>query len=189
MSLFSKVGKLLKPLAPMISALPIPGAAAIGAVVNAGMQARAMSQSLMGSAPVPAPVPPGGGMVQTAGALGPALQAGSRWLISATGVVRTLAGKILGVMRGTKLFRNRKVAQLAKQVGLGGAATVLGIAVVDVAEMITQHHVDQGTRKRRGISYRDVAITRRTIGKIASVQANLSKAGICRPRRYAKRST
>lgn len=177
MSLWTKVRDVVRSAAPLIGAAYGPAGAMIGGLIAPQPKLETMPSGLMLPAPSPGP-----GMVETAGTVRPALQAAAaagRWLISKTGVVTTFGGKILGVMRGTRLFRNRQVVQLVKQIGIQGAATALGITAVEVAQMVAEHQM-QGNRKRRGISYRDVATTRRTIGKIRSIQRGLSESGICR---------
>jgi hypothetical protein len=126
-----------------------------------------------------------GGMIQTAGVIPPAMRAigaMGRYITSARGIVSTFAGKIVGVMRGTKLFRVQAVADLAKRVGIDAAAAALGVTAVEVAQMIAAHLMQSAARRKRGrgISARDVRCTRRTIHKIRSIEHSLQ--GVCRPR-------
>jgi hypothetical protein len=98
---------------------------------------------------------------------------GRLW-ISARGIARTAAGKIAGVMKGTQLLRNKQVISLTKQIGIVAAAAALGITANDVAEMIL---AETGKRRRvRGISGRDIKCTRRTLGKLRSVQRLIGAA-------------
>jgi len=135
-------------------------------------------------------VGPGGTQPTAAAAVPPLLRGAAglaRYLTSARGIVSTMSGRLLGVMRGTQLFRNKQIAKLAKEVGVQGAATALGITAVEVAQLIAADIVQKGRRRRgRGISARDIRCARRTIQKIN----NFSKLIHCAPgRRAASRRT
>lgn len=127
-----------------------------------------------------------GGMLPTAAAVPPLLRgaaAAGRYLTNARGIVSTLTGRILGVMRGTQLFKNRQVAKLAREVGIQGAATALGISAVEVAQLIAADIVQKTrTRRGRGISARDIRTARRTIVRMN----NFSKLIHCAPRRSSR---
>lgn len=163
-----------------------PAGAAIGTrlgqgLIGGGGQAPSVSAPGMPRAAMPG----SGGMMQTAGVIPPAmraLSAAGRYLISARGIASTLTGRIIGVFKGSRLFRVRQVADLAKRVGIDAAAAALGVTAVEVAQMIAAHLTQSaGKRSRgRGISARDVRTTRRTITKIRSIEHSLS--GVCRPR-------
>jgi histone H3/H4 len=139
--------------------------------------------------PGPSSMPGAGdsGMTQTAGTL-PSLVRGAaaagRWLISARGIASTASGRLLGVMRGTTLFRTRQISRLAKEVGIQSAATALGITAVEVAQLIASDIVQRTRHRRgRGISARDIRSARRTITKMN----NFAKLIHCAPRAPARR--
>lgn len=164
------------------AAAPIVGASIggpIGGVFGKALGAAIQPTSFIGGPPPAMPGSGGdGGMVPTAagGVVTRGAIAIGRWLIGARGIARNATGKIVGVMRGTSLFRNKRVIALAKQIGIEGAAVALGITVAEVAEMFV---AETGKRRRaRGISGRDIRCTRRTLGKIRSVQRMI---GLARP--------
>ena len=133
-----------------------------------------------------------GGMMGTAGVIpyaGRAIAAAGRYLVSARGVVSTIAGRIIGVMRGTSIMRNPAVAKFAQSVGIQAAATALGITAVEIAQMVMESHASSSRRSRRGrgITGRDVKVTRRTIHKIRGIEHALTQSGICRPRARARK--
>jgi len=185
MSLWTNITGAVRSLAPLIGG-------AIAGPVGAGVGALFVPQPKTASL-MPMPLPggmPGTGMMQTAGvpklpsvpSMGQMFSQGLRWLIGPRGIARSAAGKIVGVMRGTTLFRNKKAIALAKQIGIDAAAVALGITVADVAEMFV---AEAGKRRRvRGISGRDIKCTRRTLGKLRSVQRLIGAAA---PRRSAPR--
>jgi hypothetical protein len=174
--------------APFVgAAIGGPAGFAVGTAIGSAIGPKPQAQQLIGGPP---PVGPGagvgGGMVKTGtSAAGKIIQGGmsmlGRWLIGARGIARNATGKIVGVMRGEQLFRNKRVIALAKQIGMAGAATALGITLAEVAEMFV---AESGKRRRtRGISGRDIKCTRRTLGKIRSVQRMI---GVARPASRAR---
>jgi hypothetical protein len=102
-----------------------------------------------------------------------------RYYTGAKGIVYTATGKIIGIMRGQSLFRNRKIKALARQVGIETAAVALGITAVELAQMLASDIASTPTRRSRGISGADIRRTRRTLGKFNSMQRLISQA--CRP--------
>lgn len=181
----SRWSGILRAVAP-IAALAIPGA---GPFVAAGLKIATAprvpaQQPSFGAGSLSLPIAPGG-IIRPAAAAGVVprmMGAMGGWLIGARGIVTSAAGKILGVMRGGRLFRNKKVFALAKSVGIDTAAVILGVTTVEVAQMIFAHQETLGRRRARGISGRDVKITRRTIGRIRGIEKSLSESGICAPR-------
>ena len=100
-------------------------------------------------------------------------------------IVATTTGRIRGIMTSAgKLVSARKAALMARRFGLDVAAAVLGVTAVDLARIALQ----QTTVKRnRGISYRDLKITRRTNQRLAAFshyvcgrQKRPSRKPICR---------
>jgi hypothetical protein len=203
MSLLSKVGKAVGRAATSYGKALVTSYA--GAV--AGPVGQNFAQSLLGGGGSSAPGAPGdysmagsqgmpgsgsdyggGGMVQTGAGttVVKGLQMMKNWLISARGIVSTPAGKLLGVMKGTKLFNSKSIADLAKRVGIDAAAAALGLTAVEVAQLIASHITTSSSRRKRGrgISARDVRVTRRTLHKVRSIEHAIS--GACRPRARAR---
>lgn len=184
MSLFSSLRNVAK--AVVATAAPIVGTAYGGPV--GGALGGIVSQGLIGAGP---PTPPGGGAGTSAavsGAPGSASDWGmmtvgassswgspaSKWLISAKGIVTTIAGRILGVMQGAKLLRLPAIVSLVRSVGPQAAALGLGLAVAEVANLVAAHFTQHHRRRRgRGISSRDIRCTRRTLHKIRSIEHSL----------------
>jgi hypothetical protein len=178
MSLWTKVrGAVVGIAAPIVGGfIGGPAGAAIGAKLGASY-ASTQTASLMGGGPVVGPG--GGGAGVSGGGMVPVGATGTwmgRYIVGARGIVRNIAGKIIGVMRGTSLFRNARVVGLVKTLGIPGAAVALGILVSEVSEMFVQHAARPG-RRARGISGRDIKCTRRTLGKIRSVQRLIGLPG------------
>jgi len=182
MSMISKAFKAVRGIAIPAIATAI-GGPGLGALAAKGVGFyESNRQSLMGGG---APAMPGGGMMETAGvpkvpSTGGFMQPMLRWLIGPRGIARNAMGKMMGVMRGVTLFRNKRIVALARQIGIEAAAVALGITIVEVSEAFI---TETGKRRRaRGISGRDIRVTRRTINKIRGVERDLAASGICRPR-------
>jgi len=113
---------------------------------------------------------------------GGARAAGAGALITggaAGNLVLSSTGRILSVITasGARIGRKRAVS-IAKFLGLNAAAAALGIGVVELAQMT----VDETgrPRRRRGITARDFATTRRTMTKIKTMHAMLPTRGTSR---------
>lgn len=202
MGLGSTLKRALGVAAPILSVLPTPIAPLARAVTATGILNRPQpAQSpliapqfadLMGMAGsiMPAglmsgaPVGPGG-VTPTANPVVSGVIKGAqvfgRWLVGARGLAYSAAGRLVGVMRGTTLFSNKKVLRMARLIGIEATAVALGITAADVASMIVAESA-KPARRARGISGRDVRITRRTIGKIRGIEKGLRESGICRRR-------
>jgi hypothetical protein len=93
---------------------------------------------------------------------------------AALGAVRSAAGRITGfVLASGRRISVRRVAQLAKQVGLQTVATGLALSVTDVAEAVVQ---DTGKRRPRGITAASLRTTKRTIGQLERAHAQIARA-------------
>jgi len=178
MSFWTKLrDSVVKPVAAAVLA-PATGGLSVAVLQadrqrQAVQQAAAMQNSLMQPTydfPTVSPGSGDGGMQPTAARVPQVLGMGRRLLTSARGIVSTMTGKIIGVMRGTQLFRSRQVARLAREVGIPAAATALGITAVEVAQIIASDIVSKTRRRARGISARDIRSARRTISKMNSFQ-------------------
>lgn len=92
------------------------------------------------------------------------------------GIIRGASGKILRVVLGNgRIISRKKAVLLAKQIGLGAAATFLGISAVELAEMVLDETTTR--RRRRGITARDLANAKRVNCKVA----NMAKTLGCKP--------
>lgn len=119
------------------------------------------------------------GLIPRAGALiGGAARAG-------VGLMRTAAGKVRGVFLGSGRFiSSKKGAALAKRVGIDAAAAALGISAVEMAEMVLASQ--EGRRRGRGLSARDMRIAKRTIRTIDRLHDEIVRA--CRGTMPARRA-
>jgi hypothetical protein len=107
------------------------------------------------------------------------------WVVGARGVVRNALGRIIGVMQGSKLLRTPTIMRIVRQMGMIGAIAALGILAAEMAEIVIGE-TSKRRRRVRGITGRDIRCTRRTLGKIRSVQRMI---GIPATRRTSSRST
>lgn len=104
------------------------------------------------------------------------------------GVLRSVGGRILGVMlpSGVKVSRKSVVA-LAKTMGVQGAATALGIGAVELAEMVMEEEMRKGRGKGRGVTGAQLRTTRTTMRKVERMHRQIASyardAGVCAPRR------
>ncbi|MEI6360235.1 MAG: hypothetical protein WCO50_07890 [Synechococcus sp. ELA619] len=118
------------------------------------------------------PAMPGGGG-STGRDIVSAARAGGGGMVAKDGVIRGI------VALGGKYLTNRKVVSLAKRIGLEAAAAALGITVLNVAQMIATD-ASRPSRRRRGISWRELSTTRRTMRRLASMSCYVSKAPVAR---------
>ena len=109
----------------------------------------------------------------------------SRALPAVGGQVVRSAGRIL--VAGGRYITKKNAVALAKQLGIQGAATALGIGAVELAQMV----IDDQARKRRGggITAAQMRTTRKTMRKVVGLHRQLvqacSSAGV---RRRSSRS-
>lgn len=98
----------------------------------------------------------------------------------AVGVLRTVAGKIRGVVLSSGRFvSSAKAAALAKRVGMEAAAVALGVSAVELAEMVLADQEKKSRRRGRGVSGADLRRTRRTIRTVERMHDQIVSA--CRP--------
>lgn len=126
---------------------------------------------MTGRGGLPARIPGGGGggtrdIVSAA-------RSGGGGMVAKDGVIRGI------VALGGKYLTNRKVVALAKRIGLEAAAAALGISVLNIAQMIATD-ASRPTRRRRGITWRELNTTRRTMRRLASMSCYVSKAPVKR---------
>lgn len=168
------------------SQVVLPGGAMVGPGPMASpslMLPRASAASIVPSGGFKMAFPTIAGPLASLGGLAARLGAGS--LIggaarAAVGLVRTAAGKVRGVFLASGRFiSSKKGAQLAKRVGIDAAAVALGVSTVEVAEMVLAD-LERG-RRGRGLSARDMKITRRTIGTVQRLHRQIVDA--CRDAR------
>lgn len=98
-----------------------------------------------------------------------AARVGGGGMVAKDGVLRGV------VALGGKYLTNRKVVSLAKRIGLEAAAAALGISVLNIAQMIATD-ASRPQRRRRGITWRELSTTRRTMRRLASMSCYVSKA-------------
>lgn len=155
------------------------------AVHSSGLTHGGMIRSKPGGAEM---IGMGGGFMRTrgdsgAGAVGRAMVPGGGGTRAIVGAARAGGGGMVakdGVIRGIvalggKYLTNRKVVALAKRIGLEAAAAALGISVLNIAQMIATD-ASRPTRRRRGITWRELNTTRRTMRRLASMSCYVSKA-------------
>ena len=151
---------------PAVLPIPRPGqtspifAGGIGSMAGLGTLIGTLGRGIFGGG-----ARAGGGALITGGAAG--------------NLVLSSTGRILSVITasGARIGRKRAVA-IAKFLGLNAGAAALGIGIVELAQMT----VDETgrPRRRRGITARDFATTRRTMTKIKSMHAMLPTRGTSR---------
>lgn len=92
-------------------------------------------------------------------------------------------GRLMSVIlpNGTKVTA-KAVAALARRIGIDAAAVGLGIGAVDIAQAILQDDKRRARSHRRGISWRDMNVTNRTMRKFHTMQRHLK----CSPTRRRK---
>ncbi len=190
MSLFTKVRDAVRSVAAVAAPLILPGP--VGNIVSAAVSKPASQSAVPPQMallpPSNMPSMPGGGTVQVAnpvaGVIRGAGQLLGRYLTNARGIVSTATGKIVGVMRGQRMFRVREVQKLARQVGIDAAAVALGVSAVEVAQMIAANITQSASKSRRGrgITGKQISVTRRTLTKLNSMQKLVAASAVCRPR-------
>lgn len=122
-----------------------------------------------GAAAGRAMVPGGGGTRAIVGAA----RAGGGGMVASNGVIRGI------VALGGKYLTNKKVVALAKRIGLEAAAAALGITVLNVAQMIATDAA-RPSRRRRGITWRELSTTRRTMRRLSAMSCYVTKAPAAR---------
>lgn len=63
-------------------------------------------------------------------------------------------------------WTNSKIASLVRRVGPEAAAIALGVAVTQIYQAVTENHAKGQRRRRKGLSYRDITTTRRTLTRL-----------------------
>lgn len=102
------------------------------------------------------------------GLVGGAVRAG-------VGIIRSVGGRILGIMLPSGQRVTRKAAvNLAKQMGVTAAATALGVTAVELAELIVQE--SQTKRRGRGISQAQLRTTRSTMRRVMGMHRQIVQA-------------
>ena len=112
------------------------------------------------------------------------------------GIFNRFAGSAVGGALGLKALRGvftsgfgfvsrKKVVEIVKAIGINAAAVVLGIGVLEVAQLLAADAVAK-KRRRGGITARQLRTTRSTIGKVETIHGKLLKTfadATCGPRR------
>jgi len=165
-SLGNKIGKGLAVAAPLAAMVPGPigmAGMAVGALAAARMGQVAASQAAR-AAPAAgmAMLPP----LSLSGA--PSAAGGLSALTAGFGVggLMTAGGQLV-----RRVANSKRIAALAKSIGITGASTALGIGVAEVATAVMQDST-RG-RRGRGITAAQLRTTRRTINKVVGMHAKL----------------
>jgi hypothetical protein len=112
------------------------------------------------------------------------------------GIFNRFSGTAVGAALGLKALRGvftsgfgfvsrKKVVEIVKAIGINAAAVVLGIGVLEVAQLLAADAVAK-KRRRGGITSRQLRTTRSTIGKVERIHGKLLKTfadATCGPRR------
>lgn len=187
---FGIVAKLAAPIVGKAVKAVAGGAVSnlIGGPSRGGMQPVAQRGAPQPPAPKTQPAPgrgPAGGVWQQRAGMGDTLADVIRAARQAGGGMVALNGKIKGIVSTMgRWFTRDKVVALVKRIGPEAAAAALGVGVVAIGQLVAEHTASKPTRRRRGISGRDVDITRRTISKVRSIA---SRIGCSAPRSYTRR--
>lgn len=106
----------------------------------------------------------------------PSMATVGRGVAAAVGVIRSVGGRILGVVLPSGMRVGPKAAiQLAKSMGITAAATALGIGAADLAEMVLQHAGKH--RRGRGVTGAQLRTTRRTMRTVERMHRQI--VGYC----------
>ena len=184
MSLFTKLRDVVaKPL--LTSAVTAVNPTA-GAIVGSLTSLPRGGTALPGSGAINSISAGGGGIIGTPAAwptaIGAAAAAGLTGITRIGSILYSKAGRIIGVMVGSRKITPQKAAVLAKKVGMEAAAAALGISIVELAQMVMEDDAKK-RRRRQGISSSEVRITKRTMSKLKSINRAISTS--CPPRRRA----
>lgn len=182
MSLWKKVTNAFKPLvkavAPAAAAM-IPGvgpivAPLVGGAIAMSNRSQAIPASVFSATPM---VPtnfiggdmPGTGMQQTAG---PLMRGAGRLAAAAgAGAIGRGVGKLL--VNGRRIGL-QQLKRLVKALGPEAVAAGVGVTVASLAQVMFDMESRATKRRRRGISYADIARTRRTLRRLKSMEHALT---------------
>lgn len=155
----------------------------LSGLLNTGLQAAMqykLAEQQQRLIPDHGPIMPGGfgGAQVTQAAFPLAGMLGAGALIAGGGaLVRAVGGR---VMTALGAMTRKRVVAIAKQLGIAGASTALGIGAVEIAQMV----IDDGKKKGRGkgVSAANIRTTKRTlrtvVGLYKQVQGACSSAGV-----------
>lgn len=88
----------------------------------------------------------------------------------AWGLIRNIKNIIVGFVSKTrKIYSRREVVRIAKHVGFDAAAGALGMTAVMLASTLADDALQKKPGRRRGISYGELRVTRRTLNKFQSM--------------------
>ena len=196
MSLWKKVTNAFKPLvkavAPAAAAM-IPGVGPIvapivgGAIAMSGRSSPAIPSSVFSATPM-TPTNfiggdmPGTGMTPT---VGPLMRGAGRLAAAAgAGAIGRGVGKLL--VNGRRIGL-QQLKRLVKALGPEAVAAGVGVTVASLAQVMFDMESRATKRRRRGISYADIARTRRTLRRLKSMEHALT--GSLPARRTYRRTT
>lgn len=112
----------------------------------------------------------GGGYGGTVGDAVRAAKMGGGGIVSVNGIVRGV------VALGGKWLPNKKVVALAKRIGLEAAGIALGVGLANVATMVATDSAKTTRGRRRGITWRELSTTRRTMRRLNSMSCYIKQA-------------
>lgn len=113
----------------------------------------------------------GTGIARAGGAVGRMLGGGG-------GLVRTSTGRISSIILPSgQRFSRKRAAAVVRRFGFDVAATVLGIGVIEAAELLLTDAQTAARRRRRGVTFNQVQNAKRTVCMINKLQKDLN----CKP--------
>ncbi|MEI7494596.1 MAG: hypothetical protein WCJ92_08405 [Alphaproteobacteria bacterium] len=125
------------------------------------------------------PAGPGRSTMNYGGTVSDAVRAAK----SSGGGLVAINGVLRGVVAlGGKWLPNKKVAALAKRIGLEAAGIALGVGLANVAQMVATDSARTTRGRRRGITWRELSTTRRTMRRLNSMSCYIKAA----PQRKAR---
>lgn len=124
----------------------------------------------------------GRGPVARPGGSAPAARGGGGGAGYAVG--RAAGARMRGILdQFGRKWSARRVAALARRLGVDAAAAALGVGAALVVDMVAQDSMSVVRRRRRGISYAQLSTTRRTLRKLDSMNRY-----VCRPAGATRRT-
>lgn len=103
-----------------------------------------------------------------------------------SGSISTKTGFKGALLPNGQFVRAHDVAMMARRLGLDATAQALGISATDAASAVISDSKRAARRRTRGISGRDIRITRRTMHKFRSLAHALGRGGGVRHRSVSR---
>lgn len=156
-------------LAPKVAAKALPTAGKlVGRMLPVGRGSLSLPPSIPGIGAGRTTGPSGGpivnrsaaGRVTTAEAVRQARAMGGAGAVTPNGIMKGV------IDQAGRWWNNSKIASLVRRVGPEAAALALGLAVTQVYQAVAENHAKGSRRRRKGLSYRDITTTRRTLTRL-----------------------